>query len=227
MNLKVLFALIGLLIVAVLGYSQYSSAKHEEQLAAIKAETQRAQAETASISTYQSKPMTINKEKTKEDIKIENIDFASTTTASVQQQTLQQNINIEPIKPISVEQSLPENNSSDAQPKDSGKKTYYAASAQLNDLYKRWGDAEKLAGATPRINLAAQIGELQKIKQELEQMKLPNCQSGAKEHLNNAMQLSIDSFYSFSLKEPDSAVQAKTDAANKEYKKFNEIMRMC
>lgn len=53
MNTKVIFALIIVLMVAIFGYSQYSSAKHEEQLAAMKAESAKVQAETARLEAEQ------------------------------------------------------------------------------------------------------------------------------------------------------------------------------
>lgn len=55
MNTKVIFALIIVLMVAIFGYSQYSSAKHEEQLAAMKAESAKVQAETARLEGEQNR----------------------------------------------------------------------------------------------------------------------------------------------------------------------------
>ena len=55
MNMKVLFGLIIVLMVAIFGYSQYSSAKHEEQLAAMKAESAKVQAETARLEAEQNR----------------------------------------------------------------------------------------------------------------------------------------------------------------------------
>lgn len=47
MNIKALIAFVVLIAIGIFGYSYYSSKKHDEQLAAIKAETDRVQAEAA------------------------------------------------------------------------------------------------------------------------------------------------------------------------------------
>lgn len=227
MNLKALFAFIALLIVGVFGVNQYLSSKHEKELAAMKAETEKTQAEVARMEVYQSKAIIVNKAKNDEGIRLETVDLASMPVASAQHVTMAQEVKAEPVEKNMVEAPLSVVADSATEDKKSSKQSYYEASAKLKDLYARWGEAEKLAGSTPRIALARQIGELQKIKAEAQQLQLPNCQKYAKEHLVNAMQSSIDSFYSFSNQEANSGVQAKSDAAKKEYKQYEDAMKVC
>lgn len=49
MNIKALIAFVVLIAISIFGYSYYSSKKHDEQLAAIRAETGRVQAEAARL----------------------------------------------------------------------------------------------------------------------------------------------------------------------------------
>lgn len=55
MNIKSLIAFVVLIAIGVFGYSYYSSKKHEEQLAAIKAESAETQAEVARIGAEQNR----------------------------------------------------------------------------------------------------------------------------------------------------------------------------
>ena len=227
MNIKALIAFVVLIAIGIFGYSYYSSKKHEERLAAIRAETGRVQAETARLEGYQPKAIIVNKAKNDEGIRLETVELASMPVASAQHATMAQEVKAEPVEKIMVEAPLSVVAEPATADKKSSKQSYYEASAKLKDLYARWSEAEKLAGSTPRIALAQQIGELQKIKAEARQLQLPNCQKYAKEHLVNAMQSSIDSFYSFSNQEANSAVQAKSDAAKKEYKQYEDTMKVC
>src|SRR4051812_24475808 len=46
---------------------------------------------------------------------------------------------------------------------------------QVEPLARRWDDANKLAGQTPRMQLAGQIASLQAVRRDVEDLKPPEC----------------------------------------------------
>lgn len=98
MNIKSLIAFVVLIAIGIFGYSYYSSKKHEERLAAIRAETGRVQAETDRMEVYQPKAIIVNKAKNDEGIRLETVDLASMPVASAQHVTMAQEVKAEPVE---------------------------------------------------------------------------------------------------------------------------------
>ncbi|MHA3053648.1 hypothetical protein [Acinetobacter sp. ANC 4640] len=68
---------------------------------------------------------------------------------------------------------------------------------KLNEIEKRWNDANRLASATSRIALPTPIANLQNIKNELDAVEVSECLTPAKKALYEAIDLNIDSFLMF------------------------------
>lgn len=68
---------------------------------------------------------------------------------------------------------------------------------KLNEMEKRWEDANNLASSTSRIALATPVANLQDLKNELDAVEVSECLAPAKKALYDAMNLNIDSFLMF------------------------------
>jgi hypothetical protein len=69
--------------------------------------------------------------------------------------------------------------------------------AALMDIYRRWIDAERLAGATGRIALATPVASLQALQREAESTRVAECVVYAKASLTKLIATSVDAHISF------------------------------
>ena len=202
MNTKVLFALIIVLTVAIFGYSQYSSAKHEEQLAAMKAESAKVQAETARLEGEQKEAE--RQRITSQTPLNQGIQTVSTTTTSA---------SIVASKEVEV------------------KLTNYEEvdKAKLQDIKVRWESTRTLANSTARIALAPIVRDLQAEKQELEKLNVTKCLTPAKDKLLTAMKINEESFLAF-MNDADLGklvAQIKVKDMQKNIDDYTRISSMC
>ena len=75
-----------------------------------------------------------------------------------------------------------------------------AEAAALMDIYRRWIDAEKLAGATARIALSGPVAALQELKRQVIALPIPPCLAEAKTSLVSLIVKSADAHLEFMLK---------------------------
>ena len=84
---------------------------------------------------------------------------------------------------------------------------------ELDALRERWMDAFEIANSTARMSLAGPVGELQAIRREIDALEGPACARMAGRALYDHTESVIDGFLLFMQDEPESAVNAKFDAA--------------
>ncbi len=229
MNIKVLFAIFAVLFGAIFGYNYYAGKKSEEQRLAIQAEMDKAKADMAGIQAENaknvSKPLIVEQPPTVSSSSVSMVTSSTSTVAITL--TAPTPIMVETkTEPVAEKKEIPTNTLTEIKEDDSksDNQIYYEATKKLNDVYARWGDAERLAQSTPRINLAAQIGEMQKLKQEASALEMPNCQDRAKLALVGAMTASIEAHYSFLQKNEISSIE-KQKTADEGYKEYERIMK--
>lgn len=76
----------------------------------------------------------------------------------------------------------------------------------LDPLAREWDDGNKVAGQTPRSQLAVQIGTLQSVRRHVQDIVAPTCGALMKEHLVQAMDATIDGYVAFLGQKSDAAV---------------------
>jgi hypothetical protein len=79
---------------------------------------------------------------------------------------------------------------------------------QVEPLARRWDDANKLAGQTPRMQLAGQIASLQAVRRDVQDLKPPECSKPVQTSLIGAMDATIQGYVDFLSQKSDSTVQA-------------------
>src|SRR5215207_3493981 len=67
----------------------------------------------------------------------------------------------------------------------------------LSRYAQEWDDTVRLAGSTPRINLAGPVGQLQKTRRDVQAQEWPECGRRAQGVLIRAMDAKIDAFTAF------------------------------
>lgn len=77
------------------------------------------------------------------------------------------------------------------------------AASTLRNVTSHWQDAIKLASATPRIALAAQVGNMQQLRQQVMTQSLTECASSAKNALIEVMNIEINYFTLFLAQDSD------------------------
>ena len=189
-------------MVAIFGYSQYSSAKHEEQLAAMKAESAKVQAETARLEDEQKEAE--RQRITSQTPLNQGMQTVSTTTTSA---------SIVASKEVEV------------------KLTNYEEfdKAKLQDIKVRWESTRTLANSTARIALAPIVRDLQAERQELEKLNVTKCLTPAKDKLLTAMKINEESFLSF-MNDADLGklvAQIKVKDMQKNIDDYTRISSMC
>lgn len=202
MNLKALFAFIALLIVGVFGVNQYLSSKHEKELAAMKAETEKTQAEVARMGAEQ-------KEAEQQRIASQaplnqGMQTASTTATSASM-----------VASKEVEVKLANYEEVDK--------------AKLQDIKVRWESTRTLANSTARIALAPIVRDLQAERQELEKLNVTKCLTPAKDKLLTAMKINEESFLAF-MNDADLGklvAQIKVEDVQKNIDDYTRISSMC
>lgn len=71
------------------------------------------------------------------------------------------------------------------------------AAQNLRDIHHRWNESVRLASSTPRQSLSARIVDMQRIKQEIEAVTVPDCAKQAKKFLVLGAATRIDQFIDF------------------------------
>ena len=84
----------------------------------------------------------------------------------------------------------------------------------IRDVSRRFDDASMLANNTPRMSLPPVISDMQVIRRQAEDLKVPDCAATAKGVLVRYMNAVIDAFTAFLGQESDSAVSAHFDTAS-------------
>ncbi|MES2186636.1 MAG: hypothetical protein V4505_18940 [Pseudomonadota bacterium] len=100
----------------------------------------------------------------------------------------------------------------------------------IDDVVAKWGDAQRVAGATSRIALSGPMSSLQAIRREADAVVVPSCLSSAKGDLLQGMSTIIDAFIAFSVNsakmgELDAAI--KFEAAKPMFERFTTARAAC
>lgn len=61
----------------------------------------------------------------------------------------------------------------------------------------QWADAMTIATSTPRIGLAGPVSNLQKIRQEVQAIDVPDCLANSKQHLVKGMNHGVEAMLAF------------------------------
>ena len=202
MNIKALIAFVVLIAIGIFGYSYYSSKKHEERLAAIKAETDRVQAEAARLEAEQKE--TKQQRIASQAPLNQGMQTASTTATSASM-----------VASKEVEVKLANYEEVDK--------------AKLQDIKARWESTRTLANSTARIALAPIVRDLQAERQELEKLNVTKCLTPAKDKLLTAMKINEEGFLAF-MSDADLGklvAQIKVEDVQKNIDDYTRISSMC
>ena len=202
MNIKALIAFVVLIAIGIFGYSYYSSKKHEERLAAIKADSAKTQAEVARMGAEQKEAE--QQRITSQTPLNQGMQTASTTPTSA---------SIVASKEVEV------------------KLTNYEEvdKAKLQDIKARWESTKTLANSTARIALAPIVRDLQAERQELEKLNVTKCLTPAKDKLLTAMKINEEGFLAF-MSDADLGklvAQIKVEDVQKNIDDYTRISSMC
>jgi len=85
---------------------------------------------------------------------------------------------------------------------------------KIEPLARRWDDANKLAGQTPRMQLAVQIANLQAVRRDVQDLKPPACSKPVQDALTGTMDATIQGYIDFLAQKPDSTVSASFKQAS-------------
>lgn len=92
--------------------------------------------------------------------------------------------------------------------------------AQIEPLARKWDDANKLAGQTPRMQLAIQISNLQSVRREAQDLKPPECAKPVQDALVGSMDSTIQAYLDFLAQKSDSAIADSFKRANEQMTAF-------
>lgn len=67
----------------------------------------------------------------------------------------------------------------------------------VENLLRRWDDADQVAGATPRMSLAGPVSDLQALKREAENLEVLDCAKPVKVYLVNYMDSTVSAYLDF------------------------------
>lgn len=95
---------------------------------------------------------------------------------------------------------------------------------ELNAIFEKWGDADKLATSAPRVALAGPVARLQEIKRETAAMNIAPCLLDAKTALVEGMSLRIDAYVSF-MQQRNLADDLISSIGK--FRDFEQLMRVC
>ena len=102
--------------------------------------------------------------------------------------------------------------------------------SDLDNLAQRWTDAVTLADSTPRMSLPERVAELQKIKQEAENLKVNECLNNPKNSLILSMDATVNGFLVFlhnQNKQGDLAALAPLQKGRALFKDFAQGLSDC
>lgn len=203
MNIKSLIAFVVLIAIGIFGYSYYSSKKHEERLAIMKAESAKVQAETARLEADQ------------EEIAHQK-EIVKTASEEINM--------LSPIGKSLLLQKIPDADKQDFSPKNSIDEEQ--GRNKLKELMRRWVDSTELASRTARIALPNVVKSLQDEKRELEDMNLTPCLTLAQAHLYSAMDAQVNAYLEFMSKNEVGSNEYLKQGTN-DLGKFNSKISRC
>ena len=93
----------------------------------------------------------------------------------------------------------------------------------VNPIIQKWDDAESLALSSPRIALAPQIENLQEIKREAENLKIPECTQKVHKYLVASMDSTIDAFLAFLQQDDNESKSQMLEAKDQMYYYLDEL----
>lgn len=202
MNIKALVAFVVLIAMGIFSYSYYSSKKHAEQLAIMKAETAKTQAEVARMRAEQ-KEAEQQRIASRAPLNQETQTASATATSA----SMVANKEVE-VKLVNYEE---------------------VDKAKLQDIKARWESTRALANSTSRIALAPIVRDLQAERQELEKLNVTKCLTPAKDKLLTAMKINEESFLAF-MNDADLGklvAQVKVEDVQKNIDDYTRISSMC
>ena len=203
MNLKALFAFIALLIVGVFGVNQYLSSKHEKELAAMKAETEKTQAEVARMDAEK---------------------------AMMQKEVMLAQMP-ESAKQVLIEREKEQKlSASTTKPEIEIKSENVEIAKELKRLYAQWKDGEQLAGRSARIALANPVKNLQDIKRTTQELKVTDCLAPYQANLVGGMDETVKGYLDFMQYEGEIAnalAYAAQEKAKPMFDKFEKGIDTC
>jgi len=85
---------------------------------------------------------------------------------------------------------------------------------QVEELAQDWDDINKLAGNTPRMQLAILISKMQDVRTEFNNLDVPDCANETQSLMLNYMDATIDGYMSFLADEDDYTVQKHFGSAS-------------
>ena len=85
---------------------------------------------------------------------------------------------------------------------------------QVEELAQDWDDINKLAGNTPRMQLAILISKMQDVRTEFNNLDVPDCANETQSLMLNYMDATIDGYMSFLADEDDYTVQKHFESAS-------------
>ena len=94
----------------------------------------------------------------------------------------------------------------------------------MKPLLQKWDDAITLANQTPRMQLAAQIQNLQSIRREVAAVEVQSCLQDTHAILLRAMDLQINGFLSFLAQDPDASVQNYFNQADRTLQEWTDAL---
>jgi hypothetical protein len=94
----------------------------------------------------------------------------------------------------------------------------------INGVARRFDDAYTLANSTPRMSLPPVISDLQAIRRDTEDLKVPVCADKAKQALVAYMNATIESIRLFMVDDFDSKIDAANADAVKKLEAYKTIM---
>jgi len=98
------------------------------------------------------------------------------------------------------------------------------ASIEVGDLVTRWLAVDNIASSTPRIALSGQITNLQSLRDEAEDLKVPSCMEEAKLELLAGMDSAIQGYIAFMGQQSDAVVSGYFGGAQRHIANFNDSL---
>ena len=202
MNIKALVAFIVLIAMGIFSYSYYSSKKHAEQLAIMKAETAKTQAEVARMRAEQKEA---EQQRIASRAPLNQETQTASATATSASMVASKEVEVKLVNYEEVDK------------------------AKLQDIKARWESTRALANSTSRIALAPIVRDLQAERQELEKLNVTKCLTPAKDKLLTAMKINEESFLAF-MNDADLGklvAQVKVEDVQKNIDDYTRISSMC
>jgi hypothetical protein len=111
--------------------------------------------------------------------------------------------------------------------KENVRQEYQKAREQISVLIGKWDDTARIAGRTPRIALANPVSDLQKIKQEVQAVIVPECLKYPRNQLVSGMNMVIEGYLSFMAQETDSKIGNNLSSGIRLMKEYENAASAC